>query len=369
MLSSQESALQPRFWSAPKLLKSLSLVQNYGGIMRLLMKACVALAACLLPTAAIAADRDPMTRDLLLISDWFEGRFDNEEQRWFQGISNPEATEADKHARIHTIHKRVAMPDFGDHVFYVEEYKDHDPEAVIRQRLVIFSTNSSELKIRMQQGFFRDSSAVRGAHRDPSKLSAITAADVTFLDQCDVYWRRVASQFEGRMEPKACVFGEGADRRYSVHDLYLSPDKYWRVDSTFRVSDDSLFVGEPVDEPFELRRAKLFDCSVYFFANNQFEGQVVEGLEVHSQGGTVAATRESDGKTFEILMRDKEYPYYDTRPDFIYFSLREQGNPRSIAFATTDPKSRQIGVRAESIGAFCNRKGYQFREPLGTLQR
>lgn len=327
----------------------------------------LAMTAVILSTSASAADRDPMTRDLLLITGWFEGRFDNEEQRWFQGTVTPPIPEIDKHIRVHTIHKRINMPALGEHVFYVEEYKNHDPSDVIRQRIVVFSTGGKDRTIRMQQGFFKDAKTVLGAHHNPGKVQRLSNSDIFFLDGCDVTWKRVADQFEGAMQPKACVFGEGDDRRYSVHNLYLSPAKYWRVDSSFRLSDDSLYAGKPVDEPFELRRAKIFDCGIYFFTDNQFEGQVVEGLELHSQGGTVSATRDSDGKAFEILMREKEYPYYDKRPDFLYFSLKKNGSARSIAFATTDPNARQIGVRAESIGAFCHRKGYEFREELSTL--
>jgi hypothetical protein len=79
--------------------------------------------------------------------------------------------------------------------------------------------------------------------------------------------------------------------------------------------------------------------------------------------------RAGDGKEFEILMREKEYPFYDSRPDFIYFSLREKGEERSIGFSINDPNSRVVGVRAESIGAFCNRKGYSFRETRELLPK
>ncbi len=315
-----------------------------------------------------AADNDSMTRDLLLLTDWFEGRFDNEEQRWFQEMEGYKGRTSEEFVRIHTMHKRVDLPQFGEHVFYVEEYRDSDPSQIIRQRLVIFSTDGETRQVRMQQGFFKSPTAYAGGYQEPDKLADLTPEDVSFIDTCDVTWKRVASQFEGSMAPKACVFGEGEDRRYSVHDMWLSPDKYWRVDATFRVSDDSHFAGAQRDKPYEMRRALPFNCSFYFFANNQFEGQVIEGLSLHSQGGTVTATRDSDGKAYEIFMREKEYDYYETRPDFIYFALREKGETRSVAFSVNDPDARTVGVRAESIGAFCHRDGYTFRQPLELLE-
>ena len=316
--------------------------------------------------ASGAEDNDPYSRDILILSDWFEGEFDNEEQRWFEADPRSSTPESDRVIRMHVAHKRVDLPAFGEHVFYVEEYKNNDQNDVYRQRLVTFSTDLDEGAIRMQQGFFGDPEAVRGGHVDTGKLDNITPDDVTFLPQCDVFWQRVADQFSGGMKPKACVFGEGADRRYSVHDLTLSESKYWRVDTTFRVSDDSLYVGYPIDRPVRMNRAKPFRCEVFFYAEDG-DQQVEPNVAIHSQGGIARATRTSDGAKFEVLMRDKEYPYYDTRPDFIYFSIRRAGERRSIMFSVSDPDSRQLGMRNREVGAFCHREGYEFRESLGDL--
>ncbi|GAB5486938.1 MAG: hypothetical protein Pars2KO_05080 [Parasphingorhabdus sp.] len=318
---------------------------------------------------AQAADRDPMTRDLILLTDWFEGQFDNEEQVWFQNLQGDKLAEKDRHQRIHTTHRRVDLPQFGKDVFYIEEYLDNDPKNIFRQRIVIFTTDGKTRQIRMASPAIKDGKKYHGAYRDPSMLANLKRDDLIFFEGCDVFWKRQASQFEGQITPKSCVYGEGEKRRYSLHKLWLSADKFWRVDASLLMSDDSLHVGHPADKPHEMRRALPFKCSIHFFADNQFSGQVVENLSLHSQGGTTSAKRESDGREFEVLMREKEYPYYDTRPDFIYFSLREKGQTRSIAFSVNDPNSRQVGLRAESIGAFCHREGYKFREPSELLPK
>ncbi|MEO0996683.1 MAG: chromophore lyase CpcT/CpeT [Pseudomonadota bacterium] len=326
----------------------------------------IAFAACGLAAADDKAD--PYARDLKVLASWFEGEFDNEEQRWFEADPRSATPESERVLRLHTVHRRVSLPDFGEHVFYVEEYRDNDPAEIIRQRLVLFSAGDDGRGIRMQQGFFRSPEAVRGAHEEPSRLDGLSADDVTFLPQCDVYWQRRAGQFEGSMAPKACVFGDGDERRYSVHDLTLAEDKYWRVDATFLVADDTLFRGYPADRPLQMNRARPYRCDVYFYAPDAAP-QVVSDLPMHDQGGTVRAERRSDGATFEVLMRNKEYPYYDTRPDFIYFSLRRAGEQRSLAFSVNDPLSRQLGVRTPEVGAFCHRLGYAFLEPYAVIER
>ena len=319
------------------------------------------------PLAAVAApENDPFARDLLVLTDWFEGEFDNEEQRWFQADPRSNTPEDERHVRVHTTHKRISAPDFGEHVFYVEEYTQDDPERVYRQRLVVFSSAPDEGGIRMRQGFFHEPERFVGAQHKPGLFDHLEPSDTFFLDECDVYFKRVAGQFEGAMRPKACVFGEGALRRYAVHNLYLSSNKYWRVDSTFLVADDSLHIGMPAERPFELRRVKQFICNFTFDPRGP-EPQEIRDLRLHSQGGSFDVTRKRDGAQFTVLMRDKEYPYYSTRPDFIYFSIRRKGEQASVVFTVNDPDSRSLAVNTGELLASCHRQGYQFRESLEAL--
>lgn len=315
------------------------------------------------PAAADDAS-NPFARDILILTDWFEGEFDNEEQVWFHYRSG---AEGELPIRVHTIHKRVDMPSFGDHVFYVEEYRDHDPEKVIRQRLVVFSSDLDENAIRIKQGFFNDASSMRGAHLSPEIMESLSHGDVWFMEECDVFVRRKADQFEGRMKAKACVFGKGEKRRYSVHDLTISENKYWRTDQTFLVSDDSFHSGTPINEPTRLRRATPYVCAFRFYDENRNE-QLVDNLKVYSQGGTATAVRESDGASFDILIREKEYPYYESRPDFMYYSIRRTGEQRSIAYGVADANSRQFGAYFDSMSAFCHQDGYTFRESTEILR-
>lgn len=347
--------------------------------MKKLVSLMVATAAVATAMPAAAAG-DPFKRDLKILTTWFEGEFDNEEQRWYQNHPSSNTPETGRHGRLHTLHRRLTLPDFGEHVFYVEEYLDNDPANLVRQRLVTFESDPESGGIRMKQGFFKNAEMAKGAYFDRSKLSALKKADVFFMEdldpdaKCDVIWNRVAAQFVGKMADKACVFGEGDKRRYSVHDLTLSKDKYWRVDATYLVSDDSFHTGSPGGEPHQMRRATPFICSGRFFpnANSTFdEGngvvQTFKDVRTHSQGGSFQITRERDGQVFEVLLRTKEYPFYDQRPDFIYFSLRHAGAERSLAFTVNDSLSRQIGITLPGASVYCHREGYTFQEPLELL--
>ncbi len=339
-----------------------------------------------LPIAAIASSNaatganDPFVRDLIILSDWFEGEFDNEEQVWFENYPDMLEEGKEPHGRVHAMHRKVDLPEFGEHVFYVEEYTDNDPTKIFRQRLAVLLSDPEAGGIRMRLGFFRDAEKVKGAYHDPSKLADLTSEDVFFIEDldetsnCDVIWRRNASQFEGQMRERACVFGEGDRRRYSIHDVTLSEDKYWRSDLTRLVSDDSISAGHPEDEPHMLRRALPFVCSGRFFSNpsstfddGQTKIQRFSDMRIHSQGGTFTVERESDGQMFEVLMRTKQYPFYSERPDFVYFSVRKEGEKRSDVFTVNDTEARHIGVTLPGMSVYCHRIGYEFNEDPALL--
>jgi len=336
--------------------------------MAMMIGGLVALLACGYKYAHAAEVKDPFARDIKILTDWFEGEFDNSEQLWFERFEAAKVPEEERSERIHTTHIRLDMSEVGKHVFYVEEYMDHDPENVIRQRFVTFESDLDENAIRMKQGFIKNGKSYYGA----KNLDKIKKGSVTFLDTCDVFWQRSANQYEGKMKAKECVFGEGDERRYSVHDMTLSEDKYWRTDATFLVADDSFYKGTVIGRPTQMRKANRFNCEVTFrpedaslsFEEFRAQTQEIKNLSIHSEGGTFEAIRESDGKKFTYLMREKEYPFYPERPEFIYFSVKEEGANRSSIFTVNDIDSRRLGGQFGGIAAFCHREGYTFQESL-----
>jgi hypothetical protein len=180
------------------------------------------------------------------------------------------------------------------------------------------------------------------------------------LPECDVFWRAEADQYVGGMVGRSCVFGDGAQRRWSQHDLVLSATKYWRIDRTFELATGRLAVGHPSGVPHKLSRAKLFECNVNFYGTNYLAGpspddQAFTRQRLHSQGGTLRYTRKADGKTYVLRLRDKEYPYYETRPDFMFLSLRE-GDAPFIAYSLHDPDARFLGLNLGWMSVSCERE-------------
>jgi len=186
--------------------------------------------------------------DLADLKDWYAGAFDNEAQVARETVRDP-------HVHIHAVHHRFDSSVFGD-AFYVEEYRDGDPDDVIRQRLVTFSWDESRRAIRMKQGFLPQAQALRGAHLMPAKLDGLGQDDVVYIDGCDVFWRRLDDVYVAQMDDRACVVGSGEDERWVYYRLWLTPDRYLRVDTSFRTSDGTMHGGFDITRPYEHHRVE-----------------------------------------------------------------------------------------------------------------
>lgn len=308
--------------------------------------------------AAPGLPDDPSTRDLQRLVAWFGGEFDNQEQIWFETEGRAATPAAERHQRVHATHRRVSLPAFGNAVFYVEEYIDDDPQKVSRQRLVTFES-ARQSGVRMKLLFFKDPDKVRGAQFDPVRLTNLKPEDVTELKGCEVYWVPEADQYVGGVKSRACIFGEAGERRYSQYNLVISATKYWRIDRTYLLDSDQLYKGNATNVPSKLVKAKIFSCDVNFYGGNYLAGanpndQAIKNQIIHSQGGTITVHRRSDDADYTLRLRDKEYPYYEHNPDFMFLSVRK-GKESFIAYSLHDPNATLLGFNLGWMSVFCER--------------
>ena len=177
--------------------------------------------------------------DLDLLKAWYTGDFDNVAQVSAQS----------GHVQVYAAHEPISVPAFPD-AFYIEEYRDGDPDKLIRQRIVTMAWDETRGQIRMKQGFLLDGTRWKGSHKDPSILADIVPADVAWLEACDVFWQRIDQTFVAQMDDGACIVGTGDDERWVYYRLMLTDDKYVRVDTSFRTSDGTLHGGHDITEPY-----------------------------------------------------------------------------------------------------------------------
>jgi hypothetical protein len=103
-----------------------------------------------------SAPAKDLKKDMALMMQWFEGRFDNFAQTQEEKESKAEFP----HEHIHSIFARVNLPAIGENVFYVQQYMDGNEAKIYRQRLYVFSANKKEKAIELKIYTFADEKAV-----------------------------------------------------------------------------------------------------------------------------------------------------------------------------------------------------------------
>jgi CpeT/CpcT family (DUF1001) len=317
--------------------------------------------------AAPLSVRNVLDKDMGQMLQWFAGRYDNDLQVYFDGELN--TPQENRNGRIHSIFAPVPLPAFGSNVFYVEQYSDGDPSKIYRQRIYRFSADYTENAVKLE--IFAPSpeqaTIMRGAYADPSKLAALTPANMTLYPGCEVYWRAQQNQFIGYMKPNACRVASRRSGKTLVitDDLVLTDRSLWIADRA--VDEAGAYVyGNKAGIPHKLNKARPFTCwtSVLRGARHGDSGlNVPESWQfardgwIHDQGGELAIkTDETPAREFYVRLRNVEWPYGSNRPSLTMY-IHEKGNPRAISYSWADEGATRVGINLRWIQASCTLAG------------
>ncbi|MDX2142466.1 MAG: chromophore lyase CpcT/CpeT [Rhodospirillaceae bacterium] len=199
-------------------------------------------------TVAGPAAAAPTAQDMAELVRLFTGEFDSHDQ--YRAEERAGIPESERHTEVYIHNVPVQVPALGAPAFYIEEYRDGDPEKVIRQRVATLEVDAAENAIRMKLYFIKDDKAVRGAHRDPTKLANLTKDNTFLLPGCDILWTRDGDNFNGAMKD-SCIFAmkPGDPERRVIYRIVLSELNYLRVDRSVYVTDGKTAGGRADDIP------------------------------------------------------------------------------------------------------------------------
>ncbi|MEQ8734162.1 MAG: chromophore lyase CpcT/CpeT [Rhodospirillaceae bacterium] len=294
-----------------------------------------------------------LERELEYLMEIWPGNFDNREQVQFDADMGKPDYESGAHLRVHGQVSRVDLPQFGEHILYVEEYKNDDPKDIFRQRLYELSADESENAIRIKLHFFNDEEKYLGAHDDPSLLQGLTRNDTTTIQGCDVFLRRDGASLTGGMKPGDCTSEESTDRVYSEYQVRVGDDGYAFRDH-FVFADN----GEEVNavagfQWHDLRRARWFQCMIDFPYETGKPAMYTEHYpRVHDQGGIFSFTH-PDGRPMTLSMRNR-WSYGMQRDSFV-IKVHDGGEPApDLVYAWGSPGDDRIGLNPGWIRVQCD---------------
>jgi len=292
-----------------------------------------------------------LKRDFVRMMEWFPGRYDNQEQVYFN--DNLDVPEAERHSRIHHIFVPADLPEFPGETFYVEQYQNDDPDDVYRQRIYSFEPDFEENAIRLTIYVPKDPDSLLGAYTDASKLDGLAPSDFTTYDGCEVFWTYGNSHYHGYMKEGACRIESKRSGKTLIitDDLQLSEDSIWIRDEA--VDTDGHYVyGNKARVHHKNNRAQIFNCWV---APQKKDGSYgfVNDLQIHDQGGWIRIPATDDYNEIGLKMRNVIWPSGNNRPSRVLYAYRGGDEETAVSYAWTSPNEPRLGINLRWVQVSC----------------
>ncbi|MYA30925.1 MAG: hypothetical protein F4Y31_06790 [Gammaproteobacteria bacterium] len=313
---------------------------------------CLALA---LPVQAQTFGKTELDIHLALIMEWWPGEYDNHEQIVRQSGGGLSVPVYDPVFRLHSHYVRLDLPELGENVLYVEEYRNNDPSNISRIRVYALSVDEEEQAVRVKLHAFRDGhDRMIGARLDPERLAAVDAHELRpFSDACDVYMRFDGGQFSGGMKRESC-----GDEAWFEYQVVLGPNHYWTRDRQISRETGEVTWNETGGDRYDwiqATKARWFICTVnYNLDGDMLNTEFLTEIELHDQGGS-ADIEWPDGRTIEFQLHTREFASPSDRV-FPLFRVHEKGNHVPIAYAWAVDDADRFGINLGWLYALCRDK-------------
>lgn len=166
-----------------------------------------------------------LSQDLNRMLSWFPGVYDNAGQV----DAEREANLAQPHRHRHLNHTfaPVDIPGIPGQQLYAQQYQNHDPADIYRQRIYAFEPDAEEGAIRLTIYTPNDPSRLLNIHLDPERQAALSVDDFFLKPGCEVYWKPSAESFDGYLKEKSCSY---YSKRYRTQ-VYLEETLSLRRDA------------------------------------------------------------------------------------------------------------------------------------------
>ncbi len=194
----------------------------------LIFRALTILVAGLWMSASLAVDELSVQAVYVDIERWFPGTYTNIIQ-----LANHDGT--GEAFALTTIVRPLNNPALGNALYYLEEFRDNDPEAVTRIRIYSFTTENSGVRLRLLNPI--DIDALKGSHTDLSQVEKLTPQDIK-LDHyaCMLDVTNYDGTLVARMRYRACDVRE----TWNDYELIIDHAGSWTCYARRLQSDDSL---------------------------------------------------------------------------------------------------------------------------------
>ncbi len=189
-----------------------------------------------------------------IMSIW-PGRYNNDQQiieakKAGEDVWLLDNTGKDGWLQIESHYIKLDNPAIGKNVLYVEEYRDHEPDSIYRQRIYTLNIDSTNT-IRVKMWPFKDKKKYVGAWKNPKVLETLAAAEISaYPEKCDLIVKKEGDTYNMKMNDKDCAFGDSVFN-YQVKltkDMFSYRDKITKLSTGDIISTAAKYAYHNLDK-------------------------------------------------------------------------------------------------------------------------
>jgi len=243
--------------------------------------------------------------------------------------------------RVRTVVTPVAVPWLGEHVLYLEEFLEDEPQQPRRQVLIGLEPGDSANSVRARLYSFADPGRWTHLGYRAALAATLERADIVASAGCNLQLTRSGEQFRGGTVGHGCTDPSSAAPRYLDYQLLISEDLYWYRRRVLRQSDGELQQEVIGFDRFEPDEASLYSCRIAWSATGKRRDlRPLLTLDLYEAGGRGRFTT-PDGRALEITLHGRDWPFAVDR-DALLLLVREQNGERALATAWAQLDAQQI---------------------------
>lgn len=289
-------------------------------------------------------EKSKLKEELVLLSSWFEGEFNNYQQVHKEKEDSVEAEYI--HENIHSIFKRVSLPWLGDHSYFVKQYMDNDPQKIYRQRIYNFTINDAERAIQLDILSFSDPETEKKyimADKNPELLQTLSIDQLRSTPGCEVFWKKEDNHFIGYMKERACNFisRRSGKRIFITDSLMLNDKEIWIRDEAEDENGNYVF-GHRLKIPHKLKKVSHYTGWAAAIKQGETDMTAIRGLRFHNQGDRQKILFD-DGSETGFDVRIAQF-IYGKDLEILQMAIFRTGEEKVLQYIWADPDSKRIGI-------------------------
>lgn len=225
--------------------------------------------------------------------------------------------------------RRVPLPWLGSHVLSVEDFPYDRPFEPRRRVLLSIEPDlAPDGAMRVRQFTLVTTGA---------SLSSLTAEDLETVAGCDLYLRRVGTQFRGGTRGRKCLDSAGEESWLDFR-LVIGDGLYWYRQRRLTVADNEL-AEELAGFPHVVDEARLFSCGITWKAGSP---RPLESVDLHDRGGR-ARIRTPDGRHLMLELHGRDWPLSEGRESLV-LTLIDAAADETLGASWTSLGAARVGL-------------------------